>query len=65
MAGVTGIVQHVPITPPGIGPCAPSCASWLATPVGLIVSPGSGITDNLADKAKRLGIPVWFDKGRA
>jgi hypothetical protein len=27
-------------------------------PVGLIVFPGSGITGNLADKAKRLGIPV-------
>jgi hypothetical protein len=35
-------------------------------PVGLIVFPGSGITDNLADKAKRLGIPVWrFEEGRA
>lgn len=32
----------------------------LATmPKGLIVFPGSGITENLADKAKRLGIPVW------
>jgi hypothetical protein len=28
-------------------------------PKGLIVFPGSGITGNLADKAKRLGIPVW------
>lgn len=37
-----------------------------AMPVGLIVFPGSGITDNLADKAKRLGIPVWkFEEGRA
>ena len=27
-------------------------------PKGLIVFPGSGITENLADKAKRLGIPV-------
>ena len=27
-------------------------------PIGLVVFPGSGITDNLADKAKRLGIPV-------
>jgi len=32
----------------------------LATmPRGLIVFPGSGITGNLADKARRLGIPVW------
>ncbi len=28
-------------------------------PYGLIVFPGSGITENLADKARRLGIPVW------
>ncbi len=28
-------------------------------PAGVIVFPGSGITDNLADKARKLGIPVW------
>lgn len=28
-------------------------------PIGLITFPGSGITDNLADKAKRMGIPVY------
>jgi hypothetical protein len=28
-------------------------------PIGLIAFPGSGISANLADKAKRLGIPVW------
>ncbi|UXN57760.1 DUF2493 domain-containing protein [Phyllobacterium zundukense] len=28
-------------------------------PAGVIIFPGSGITDNLADKARRLGIPVW------
>ena len=28
-------------------------------PIGVIVFPGSGIQDNLADKAKKLGIPVW------
>jgi hypothetical protein len=27
--------------------------------VGVIVCPGSGISANLADKAKMLGIPVW------
>ena len=27
-------------------------------PIGLVVFPGSGITDNLADKAKKLGVPV-------
>lgn len=35
-------------------------------PAGVIVFPGSGITDNLADKARRLGIPVWrFTDGSA
>lgn len=34
-------------------------------PIGVIVFPGSGITGNLADKARILGIPVWrFDGGR-
>ena len=28
-------------------------------PAGVIVFPGSGITENLADKARRFGIPVW------
>ncbi len=28
-------------------------------PVGVLVFPGTGIQDNLADKAKKLGIPVW------
>ena len=28
-------------------------------PIGLIAFPGSGITENLADKARGLGIPVW------
>ena len=27
-------------------------------PIGLVVFPGSGISDNLADKAKKLGIPL-------
>ena len=31
----------------------------VALPVGLIAFPGSGISANLADKAKKLGIPVW------
>ena len=30
-----------------------------ALPIGVIVFPGTGIQDNLADKAKILGIPVW------
>lgn len=28
-------------------------------PIGLIVFPGSGITNNLADKAKRMGVPLF------
>jgi hypothetical protein len=28
-------------------------------PIGVMVFPGSGIQDNLADKARALGIPVW------
>ena len=35
-------------------------------PIGVIVFPGSGIQENLSDKARRLGIPVWrFDAGGA
>jgi hypothetical protein len=35
-------------------------------PIGVIVFPGSGISANLADKAKKVGIPVWkFDNGSA
>lgn len=30
-----------------------------ALPIGVIVFPGSGIQENLADKARKLGIPVW------
>jgi hypothetical protein len=37
-----------------------------ALPIGVMVFPGTGIQDNLADKAKRLGIPVWkFGDGGA
>lgn len=35
-------------------------------PIGVIVFPGSGISANLADKARKLGIPVWkFESGGA
>src|SRR5262249_4794479 len=35
-------------------------------PIGVIVFRGSGISANLADKAKKLGIPVWrFGEGGA
>jgi hypothetical protein len=30
-----------------------------AMPIGVIVFPGSGISANLADKARKIGIPVW------
>lgn len=30
-----------------------------AMPIGLILFPGSGITDNLADKAKKVGVPLF------
>jgi hypothetical protein len=30
-----------------------------ALPIGVLVTPGTGIQANLADKAHRLGIPVW------
>ena len=28
-------------------------------PIKVIVFPGTGIQENLADKARKLGIPVW------
>jgi hypothetical protein len=35
-------------------------------PIGVVVFPGSGISANLADKARKLGIPVWrFGEGGA
>lgn len=34
-------------------------------PIGIVVFPGSGVTDNLADKAKRLGIPLFDHRKRA
>lgn len=30
-----------------------------AMPIGVIAFAGTGIQENLADKAERLGIPVW------
>jgi len=37
-----------------------------ALPIGVVAFPGSGISANLCDKAKRLGIPVWrFGDGGA
>jgi hypothetical protein len=28
-------------------------------PIGVMLFPGTGIQENLADKAKKLGMPVW------
>lgn len=28
-------------------------------PIGVIIFPGTGIQENLADKARKLGIPVY------
>jgi hypothetical protein len=28
-------------------------------PIRVMVLPGTGIQENLADKAKKLGIPIW------
>ena len=40
--------------------------SLTVLPIGVIVFPGTGIQENLADKARKLGIPVWkFDNGGA
>jgi hypothetical protein len=37
-----------------------------ALPIGVILFPGSGVTDNLADKARRFGIPLFdFRSGGA
>ena len=32
-------------------------------PIGVLVFPGTGIQENLADKARKLGIPVWRHGG--
>jgi hypothetical protein len=34
-------------------------APWRPLPIGVVVFPGSGISAILADKARKLGIPVW------
>lgn len=35
-----------------------------AMPKGVIIFPGTGIQDNLADKARKMGIPVWDFRDR-
>lgn len=34
-----------------------------ALPIGVVAFPGSGISANLCDKARKFGIPVWRDSG--
>ncbi len=35
-----------------------------ALPIGVIAFPGSGVSQSLADKARKMGIAVWrFDSG--
>ncbi|OYZ62050.1 MAG: hypothetical protein B7Y12_25340, partial [Rhizobiales bacterium 24-66-13] len=35
-------------------------------PIGVVIFPGTGIQDNLADKARKMGIPVYrFGSGGA
>jgi hypothetical protein len=37
-----------------------SAGKWTdAATIGVMLFPGTGIQENLADKAKKLGIPVW------
>jgi hypothetical protein len=37
-----------------------------ALPIGVVAFPGSGISANLADKAKKIGLPVWrFTESKA
>ena len=57
---------------PGLGPHAKAAPFKRndqildVLPIGVIVFPGSGISANLADKAKKMGIPVWkFGEGGA
>ena len=47
------------------GPFKRNDAMLDVLPVGVLVFPGTGIQENLADKAKKLGIRVMkFEKGR-
>jgi len=56
-------VPQIAFKPPGRGakaaPFKRKDAMLEALPIGVLVAPGSGIQANLADKARRLGLPVW------
>jgi hypothetical protein len=50
----------------GVGLVSCNDAMLAVLPIGVMVFPGTGIQANLADKAKKLGIPVWkFGEGGA
>ena len=63
--GVARNPDAVPLAPPPRFLADPW--AWMTLlavlPIGVIVFPGSGISANLADKAKKLGIPVWKSGG--
>ena len=47
-------------------PCKRNDQILNVLPIGVMVFPGTGIQENLADKARKLGIPVWkFGNGGA
>ncbi len=57
-------VPHIPFKPDWTrhakaAPFKRNDAMLEIMPIGVIVFPGSGIQENLADKAKKFGIPVW------
>jgi hypothetical protein len=64
-------VTHIPFRPnwerhAKAAPFKRNDALLAAMPIGLVAFPGSGISANLCDKAKKLGIPVWrFGEGGA
>src|SRR5260221_10763663 len=64
-------VPHIPVRPtwtphPKAPPFKRNDQILGVLPIGVIVFPGSGIQENLADKARKLGIPVWrFGTGGA
>jgi hypothetical protein len=55
--GARRIVALAPSQSPAHGPARGETV--VALPIGVMVFPGTGIQDNLADKARKLGIPVW------
>ena len=64
-------VAHIPFRPDWnrhakAAPFKRNDALLAAMPIGLVSFPGSGISGNLCDKAKKFGIPVWrFGEGGA